>query len=110
MGRADQAPARAVLCPRAGVEKDVPSSSDGTTGEAQDTGAAGGDPCICLEEKSEAKRAACENDELKDYPGDTHQQRLIAWANSTEGRKLSMRRVDLRFEVRPALEEGASGR
>jgi hypothetical protein len=94
VGRADQAPSRAVVCKQA--DKSNLASND--------------EVCKCMDETSEAAVGSCERTALTGRNGKTHQQRLIDWANSTEDRKLSMRRVDLRFEVRPTLMEGSHAR
>lgn len=100
VGRADQAPARAVVCAKVG------------NGGPSNTGSVAGkdNVCECMKIESSAERLSCEQLALRPLEGDTHQRRLIAWANSDKDRKLSMRHVDLRFEVRPALEEVPSGR
>jgi hypothetical protein len=86
VGRADQAPSRAVIC---------------------QLGGAGDAICACIrgEASTPAARQACEKQALSEglYAGTTHQQRLVTWANADEGRMRSLRRVDLRFEVRPVI-------
>lgn len=90
VGRADQAPARAVVCEQVGVDED--------------------DVCACMAKSSEAERNTCERKALEGKDGETHQERLINWANKSSDRQRSMRRVDLRFEVRPSLVEGSNAR
>jgi hypothetical protein len=91
VGRADQAPSRAVICKEDRTDK----------------------VCDCKGRPSQ--QAQCLDETLKKTNGQTRQQRLISWANGGEDdskrllRQRLLRRVDLRFEVRPATTEVASG-